>query len=1145
MKILAQNIGKFLLLLLVQCNIYKGLAQRSYASNSQLSTGNWFKFSIVQEGIYKLDANYFSANNISTIGINSNSIKIFTSYNGMLNENNSIVPQDDLKEVSIEINDGGDGIFNNNDFILFYATSTTIWQKDSLNKRFIHQKNLYSDTAYYFLTFGSNNGKRIATTTSSTTFNTTVTTYLERHAHELDLVNVLYSGKEWYGEEFSNLRGNNNSRNYSLNWAGLNLTQPITIISNLMARSVGGTSNFSVALNNNIIQNHNFNTTAGGYLDFFGFTSSQTSSSFANQSTLNINFNFNGNANSQGFMNWFEVFATRSLHMQNQNQLLFRDWNSVLPNTTAQFIVQNTTPNTQVWDISNAFEPLRMNVSNSSSQSIFINNASSLKEYIAFNNSGFLIPQNIVRISNQNLHHTQFVDGIIITHPSFITQAQRLANFHFQQYNYKDVVVTTSQIFNEFSGGKNDPTAIRDFVKMYYDKANGDSTKQPKYLVLFGSSSVDYKNRIANNTSFVPGYQSINSLNPLATFTSDDFFGFLNDNDNLNDYTNPPLLDIAIGRIPARNIDEATVFVNKVINYHHPNSFGSWRNEVLFIADDKDNNLHLNDAEVMANATSQTNKFLNLNKIYLDAFALQSTSSGPRYPTVNNSIVAQIFNGSLICNYSGHGSYERLSEEGVFTIEEINKLNNPNKLPLFITATCDFAPYDDPTKNALGSNLLFGNNNTGAIGLLTTTRVVFAFSNKIINENYLKIALQKSQGKYLSLGEGLKRAKNIVYSVFGDIDNNRKFTLLGDPAMQLALPTWQIELQQINNQALTGNDTLKPLTKYSFSGQVQNELGNTLTTFNGPVTITIYDKPQTIFTKGNTPQSPITSFITENNIVFKGKTTATNGYFNLECIIPKDVSSIAGKGKMSLYANNNSNDANGVNNNFYIGGLSNNSLTDNEGPIIKPFLNDENFVNNGLTNENPILIVKFADSSGINASGLGIGHDIVLVIDGKENEAIVLNSYYETLLNSYKQGELRFALPKMSNGQHQLSIKAWDVANNSNIAILDFVVQNSEALTIKNVLNYPNPFANSTNFWFEHNQPNELITVNINIYTITGKLVKQINKQIQTMSTRVNDIFWDGKDEYSEKLAKGVYIYTIIAQSKNGRATTTQKLYLL
>lgn len=1125
--------------------VHKGLAQRSYATNSVLSTGNWYKIAVTQEGIYKIDVNFFSTNNISTIGINSNSLQLFSGNNEMLQENNAIIPQDDLKEIAIEVNDGGDGVFNNNDYFIFYATGTTTWQKDSINRRFTHQKNLYSDTTFYFLRLDGNNGKRITTPTLITTFNTTVNTYTERYVHELDLVNVLYSGKEWYGEEFSNLRGNNTSRNYTLNWQGINLSQPVTIISNLMARSVGSTGSFTVALNNNIIQNHSFNNTIGGYLDFFGFTSTQTSATFTSQPLLNLNFTFNGNANSQGFLNWFEVFATRSLHMQNQNQLLFRDWNSVANNSIAQFTLQNTTTNTQVWDITNKQEPQKMNLSNSLGQSTFINTASVLKEYIAFNATGLLIPNYILKLANQNLHQTQFVDGIIISHPNFITQAQRLANFHFQQYNYKDVVVPTTQIFNEFSGGKNDPTAIRDFVKMYFDKANGDTTKQPKYLVLFGTSSVDYKNRIANNTNFLPGYQSTNSLNPLATFTSDDFFGFLNDNDNINDNANPPLLDIAIGRIPAKNLEEATTFVNKIINYHTPNSFGSWRNEVLLIADDKDNNLHLKDAEVMAAATSQTNSFLNLNKIYLDAFTLQSTSSGPRYPTVNNSIVAQIFNGALICNYSGHGSYERLSEEGVFTIEEINKLNNPNKLPLFITATCDFAPYDDPTKNALGSSILFGNNNTGAIGLLTTTRVVFAFSNKIINENYLRIALQKNQGKYLSLGEGLKRAKNLVYSVFGDIENNRKFTLLGDPALQLALPTWQAQLQQINNKNITGTDTLKPLTKYNFSGEIQNELGVLSSTFNGPVTVTIFDKPQTIFTKGNTPQSPVTSFVNENNIIFKGKTTAQSGKFNIECIIPKDVSSIAGKGKMSLYANYNNNDATGINTNFFIGGEANNALVDKDGPIINAYLNDEKFANNGLTNENPILIIKFTDSSGINSSGLGIGHDIVLVIDGKENEAIVLNSYYETLLNSYKQGEIRFALPKMSNGQHQLSIKAWDVANNSSMVFLDFIVQNSESLIIKNVLNYPNPFVSNTNFWFEHNQPNEPITVNINIYTVTGKLVKQINKQINTMGTRVNDIFWDGKDEYSEKLAKGVYIYTIIAQSKNGRATTTQKLYLL
>jgi hypothetical protein len=1135
-----------IIIVLLVVNVTTILAQRNYANNSVLATGSWCKMATTQEGIYKIDVPFLQSLGVNTSNLASNSIKIFGNAHFLPDERNILERLDDLQELALEVIDGGDGIFNANDYVLFYASAVNSWQNDSLNRRFIHQNNLFSDSLYYFLTIGGI-GKRISIQNNISPSNSTVSSFNDRYFYEVDKINFLNSGKEWLGEEFSNLPGNSTNKNFNFSLSGLETSTPVHLATSFAVRSIGTASSFTISVNNLLLPSINGGSISGNYLDAFATLVARSYDVAIANNSININFSFQpANAAAQGWLNWFELHSRRSLNMNNQQQLLFRDWQSVSANSVANFIVSGTNANTTIWDITHPTQPQKMTVNFSQGQSSFVNNANRLREYIAFNNTNFLTPQISGKINNQNLHNSSPRNYIIITHPNYLNEAKRLALFHQQQYGYTTFVASVNEIYNEFSGGIATPVAIRDFIKMYYDKAGADTTKRPQYVLLFGAASFDYKNRISNNTNFVPAYQSINSLDPLITYTSDDFFGLLDDADDVNLTSPPSLLDIAIGRLPVTNINEAKNTVDKIINYHAANTFGSWRNNTIFTADDKDGNVHLNDAELISSKAFTTNPLLNQDKIYLDAFPLVSGSGSGRYPEVNSAIVNSIFKGALLFNYSGHGGYQRLADEAIFGQEEANQLNNAAKLPLFVTATCDFAPYDDPTKNALGSTLLVGGK-TGAIALVTTTRIVFAFSNRIMNDNFLAILLSKnSNNGYLTLGEAIKRAKNFTYQTFSDVNNNRKFTLLGDPGIQLAFPKMNMQLMSINNMPLNGTDTLKALEKYTFIGRVVDANGVTANSFNGTVYPTIFDKVQTLQTLGNNAASPITNFNQQKNILYKGKASVNNGLFSFSFIVPKDINYQFGNGRLSLYADNGITDANGVASNFLIGGTSSTFNTDRVGPNIKAYLNDEKFINGGLVNENPLLILKLFDSTGINTVGSGIGHDITAILDGNEKNIIVLNNFYEADTDSYQSGIIRYQLPKLDNGVHFLKIKVWDVANNSSEIIVEFVVQQREALQISRVLNYPNPFTSKTNFWFEHNQPNSNLKVLINIFSITGKLVHQIQKNISTIGNSVNDIEWDGKDRNSEKLGRGVYIYRIIVTNSAGlKAEATQKLYLL
>jgi hypothetical protein len=1133
--------GGLILLAILSCFCLRSYSQRIYKASSVLATGIWNKVSVSAEGVYKMDVQFLNSLGFGA-SIPSTQIRVFGKNNGMLPEANDQLYVDDLQEIAIEVVDGGDGVLNSSDYILFYAAGPHKWIKDSVNRKFSHQKNIYSEKQFFYITVGGS-GKRIPSQQAYISSPIKVSSFDERYFHELDSVNFLQSGKEWYGEEFSNLPGRTTIKQFTVPSSGIVVNSPVSVAASFASRSINNGSSFIVSVNNQNVLNIPVPAITSGLYESFAREASTSHTIINSQNSLNLSVSYTpGGFNAQGWLNWFEVFYRRQLIQPAGGQLLFRDWNS-LGAGAVEYILQADAA-TKVWEITDPLSPVKMNTKVNGPSIEFGNDAGILREYVSFGNS-FLIPQAVSKVPNQDLHNTTETDYIIIAHPLFLPQASQLASFHRQKNDLRTLVVTTEQIFNEFSAGIPDPTSLRDFIKMYYDRYRDTWNDKGKFLLLFGRGSFDYKDRIPGNTNFVLAYQSKSSLDPLGSYTSDDFFGFLDDHENINSTSIINDLDIGIGRIPAKNAEEAKNLVDKIEAYYAPASFGPWRNNINFIADDEDNNLHLQDAEVLANTTSDKAPQLNIYKIYLDAFRQESGLTGGRYPDAVAAINNNIQSGTLIWNYSGHGGPVRLAEETVLDKQIINNWNNANKLPLVITASCDIAPFDQPLYS-LGEDLLIRPKN-GAIALMTTTRIVFAYSNRIINNNYLDISLQDSAGNYLSLGQAVKETKNYTYRTSGDVTNNRKFTLLGDPAMTLAFPKFQVSPTAINGNDLnTLTDTLSATELVIINGEVRDSTGIKLDDFNGTVYLSLFDKPGQTTTLANDAGSLPVSFSTQTSLLFKGKVSANAGNFQFKFRLPKDINYQYGNGKMSFYAEDGSRDAGGFSSNFIIGGIASGSNDDKEGPEIKAYLNDERFVNGSITNESPILIIKLSDSSGINTGNAGIDHDIIATLDGNNNKYYVLNDFYESELDNYQKGTVRFQLPPLSPGAHSLKIKAWDVMNNSNEYILEFIVANNEELVLDHVLNYPNPFTTKTTFWFEHNKPAIDLKTKIEIFTVTGRIIKTLTKTINTAGNRSSDIEWNGRDEYSMKIGNGVYLYRLTVQSDDGKkATKLQRLVLI
>lgn len=1125
--------SRLLIAMVLILTSFAARGQRTYRDHSLLSTGNWYRIAVAKAGVYRMDPAFLNSLGLPA-NLASSSLRLYGYGGGMLPESNAVIPPDDLVENAILVEDGGDGVINGNDQVLFYSPGPDAWRPDPVINAFRHQKNLYSDTVYYFLTVGGT-GARIPLTNATGSPSVITNEYLYRYVHELDTVNLLSSGKEWYGEEFTDAPGKTLTRSFSIPGSFLP-GNPVTIRSRLIARSIGTAGRFDLKLNDPIIAQITIPATSSGAYDLFAREEESVITTTAPTTVLTLSYSYvPGSFNSQGWLNWFEIFHRKPLNLTGSTQLDFRD-PGLVGQSLVEFVLSGANASVQVWEVTNPLSPVRKTGTLSGNEFRFRDEAPDLREYIAF--QGYLTPIAQGRIANQDIHGLAVPDYILVTPPFLLTQANRLAQYHRQRNQLEVAVLTTTEIYQEFSSGQPDPSAIRNCLKMFYDRARTAGGSTPRFLALFGDASFDYKNRLQGNTNLVPGYQHSASLDPLSTYTSDDFFGYLDDQEDINSQAIINLLDIGIGRIPANQLSQATAYVDKVIAYHDRASLGPWRNKMTFIADDEDQNLHIEDAEIITATAAQANPLLDAEKIYLDAFTQETVSGAERYPVVNDLVRNRVINGTLIWNYSGHGSFRRLAEEVVLDQDQVNSWNNPNRLPLFITATCDFAPFDNPIAPSIGEDLLL-REKTGAIALMTTTRLVFAFSNRVMNNNYLAIALApKSDGSYRSLGEAVKEAKNFTYQNSTDIVNNRKFTLLGDPALTLGFPALSIRAERINGVPVGQSDTLSAMEKVKIEGVVTDAQGNIQTGFQGNAYTTVFDKERTTSTLGNDPGSPVRDFQVRDIVIFRGRSTVRNGRFELEFKVPRDLNPAFGNGKMSFYAEDGAREAGGYFTQFVSGGNTGIVDNDNEGPGIRAWLNDEKFVNGGISNARPVLVLRFNDSSGINTIQSGIGHDIVVTVDDDNDNYFILNDFYEADPDNYKAGSLRFQLPVFEPGPHRLRIKAWDVMNNSSEIELAFEVVDDEALIINRVLNYPNPFTTHTNFWFEHNRPGEDLRVDIQIFTISGKIIKRISQTINTPGNRSSEVEWDGRDDFGARIGRGVYLYKLRVSTSQLKSNT-------
>ncbi|MDD3859473.1 MAG: type IX secretion system sortase PorU, partial [Bacteroidales bacterium] len=833
-----------------------------YSSSSMLSSNKWYKIKVDESGIYKI-----SYSDLVEMGFSDfSSIGIF-GYGGLLPKTAGQVVADDLPERPVyKVDVNSNSVFDSGDYLLFYADGPHNIAYNTSGSA-SHEFHNYSEYAYYFI---SDNGsfKQAQNVESLIDYDNNVTTYDDYIFLEKDSLNLMSSGRNLYWREFDYYL----THNFSMTIPDLSIGDSAKITVNLAAKS-SLLSYFNLYINGVAQDQINISSVSGSSTDWYARTNSKrtfyikpTSDDF----TFSLTYNKTA-TNSKGWLDNISVQCRRNLIMEN-GSVSFRDTKSVGETINAKFNIAGASSQTVVWDITDRFNANRINGTFSDQKYSFIADASELKEYIAFiPSSNFPSPvyighADVGEVENQNLHALPFADLIIVAHPDFYSQGLAIKALH-EDYDDMNVVITTPQkIYNEFSSGSPDVSAIRNFVKMFYDRA-GSETEMPKNLLLLGDGSYDNLSQSSAVSNFILTYESDNSLAPTSSFVSDDFYVFLDDGEgSLSGAHN---MDMGVGRIPVKTSDEAQAFVNKLQSYYTPDGYGNWKNNILLIADDAEGGetIHQTQTNTLGLIVETNHPIFNLEKLFLDDFEQISTVQGHRYPDVNQAINDYINNGMLVVNWIGHGNEKGWAHESVLTLSMIKTWKNKNKYPIFVTATCEFSPYDNHLLVSGGEEVLL-NPDGGGIALFTTTRLAFASSNASLTNNFYQHLFSLAyDSKVNTIGLSAAYAKNDQ----GSDTNKRVFALLGDPAMRPSVPELKAYTTKINGEDIaTFNDTLKAKELVVFDGVVKNPDGTLAEDFNGIIYPVVYDKRIDYSTRGNDGFEPL-DYTAQKNIVFKGK----------------------------------------------------------------------------------------------------------------------------------------------------------------------------------------------------------------------------------------------------------------------------------
>ena len=1100
----------FIATLLLSLPMLAGL--HSYAEHSVLANGHWVKIRVSESGVCRM-----SFSELRSAGIEPQQVRVFGYGGGQLEQDFKQAKIDDLPQVPVFIGE---------DYILFWVQGPISWTYDG--SRFVHTRNTYSDFGYYFLTDDA--GSLLAPTEGEAISGTAtdVTSYIFYDVHDKDSLNLIDrngvtgGGRTFYGEQFNA----NQSRSFTFSTPNALVGETSSVYAEVAAFSPNA-SYFHINLNGAADQNVYIRP----YPDFYTFgvkgVLSTKSGSAANKQIVQLTLE-NSVLGALGWLNYVEIMTPSALQMTG-SWLPVRTNVNYKNTTPVRFHLQGADANTQIWDITNLASIQRVLTSLSGSEIQWTGTqADGIHEYVAVNvkGSSFVKASVVGEIKNQDLHTLQNIDLVIICPEGYEAVSQDLAKAHEEREGITWAVVTDQEVYNEFSSGTPDATAYRWLMKMLYDRADGNAIQKPRWLLLMGHGTFDNRKLLLNSgTNLLLTYQAKDSENEVNAYATEDYFGFLDDDEGVEDTRG--VMDIGVGRLPVNSIDEARAIVDKLIRYIRNEQTGKWKNQLVFLADDGEHGTHTETAEGSSERVRLKNPDFVVNKIYLDAYPQEVNASGESYPLAKNRVTNLLKSGVLFFDYSGHGGYNAITNESILNLKDIDNMSNKNQA-FWLFATCNFAQHDSGKRCAAEAAVM--NPNGGAIGILAATRTVYATPNTELNRSVCDTLFgHKNVYHYdMTLGEAVAIGKNRL----GNDMNKMAYVLLGDPAMRLNYPTdYQVE-------TVTKIDTLNALSVQRVEGQIIDEDKKVVDDFNGKVDITIYDKLQVIKTRDNDDQTDEAKQLEYNDYpstIFSGATEVKDGKFAYTFMVPKDIRYNFGNGRIVYYAVTTDSletvEAVGHFEEFIIGGTGSILAADTVGPQMQIYLNTKTFVNGDKTYATPRFFADLYDENGINTAGAGIGHDLMLVVDDDPKQIYSLNEYFTAANSSYQAGQVSYLMDALPDGPHSLTFRAWDLLNNSTTQSLNFVVEAGLDPSIYSVTTYPNPAPQSSvvKLVVNYDQPDELLQTEIYLYNINGQMVySHLQNNPDEVAINLGQL----------KLNPGVYVYNVKIKSASSRYST-------
>lgn len=1115
--------------------------QYAFHARSPLATGDWYKIGLSETGIYKITGADLKKMGMDISAINPENLKVYGKGGGMLPEINGENPNTGIEELAIFVSQN-EGAFGEDDYILFYGESPHAWHFETASMRFRHFYNIYSERNYYYVSVEGGAGKRIASVNNSHLVETRTTNQSDFYLfQEEDIYNKAETGKVWLGEKYTPSA----SKSFTIEIPDVVTSESAFLRVAAAAKKKNQMASFLFNIADLQDASLQFTQTEDDvYYNSSSFYYNPTSS------TNTLKITFNGESVAEGWLDYFEIQARRNL-VYHDKPMGFRDKRGINDSITVitKFILAQATSAVTVWDVTDVYNICKMETAAESNGRSFKRETQDFREFIAFGNTGLHTPELIGKVKNQNLLGLRDVESVIVTYSEFYGEAQKIADDHKNNLGLTTVLLTPADIYAEFSSGRPDISAIRDFMRMLYLTAD---SKPPRSLLLFGNGTNDYKNK-ASLSCFVPTWTSANSRSGgLKQFViekeevCDDFFVLLETGAGGTDTDLRGLPNLGVGRFPLRSISDAEVAVKKRLHYtsKSPKTMGSWRNVVSLVADDPDagtkQNTYAESCEGHATVIASVCSDMVVDKIYSASYPLVVAAGGARRPAVNNAINTRIAHGALILNYIGHGSPESWADERILEVGDINSWKNYDKLPFIITEACTYAPFHRPAPQTIsGGEIMFLHPNGGAIALMTSVKSTYNGDNNKLSRGFYKAILPSDANNYesITIGEAVMMAKRNM-SEYGNMErNSRWYVLLGDPALKLAFPRQNVVCTEVNeNDVLVTLDTLRALSSVVMSGEVRDINGNLLSGFNGKVYPTVYDKELTLRTIAKHPSGEdVLDYKMWQNVIFRGNGTVKDGKFSFEFFVPKDIDYTYDFSRASFYAydENTMEDASGTFHEFVVGGIAPGFEDDSTCPELQLFMNDTLFISGGYTDCNPVLLAVLADKNGINATGSSIGHDVMAILDGDVNKQITLNTYYEAT-EGYWKGRVQYPFYDLPEGEHTITVRAWDTYNNSVAETIKFVVVSGSQFIIENLYNYPNPFSDATSFTFEHNGAEETLDIQIRIFDLAGRMVKEIKQKSYASGYRIPPIVWYGDVDGGGQVANGYYVYQALVKTSTG-----------